>query len=177
MIFQLKYKTMNYDLYFEESKGKLNRLIFDTQMINTFLECYGYSERFDKLKVKPGCEHAKNAILMDAFRLMVLYEMGGVYIDADVTFTDKINELEQDLFYKFGDRSVIVRTNSLYFIKGVKDSRFIEHLLWRYLSADALDYDVKMLKGWKLSDFASEVAIVEPEFLNKYFIHDKVTTK
>lgn len=179
MIFQISYKTNAYDDYLLAQKEfiKGSRIIFDTHMVNSFLEYYGYREKFEKLRIKPGCEYAKNAILMDAFRLMVLYELGGVYIDADVHFTPEIKNLESDLWKKFKDRNVLVRTKSLFFIKGIKNSALIEHLLRRYLNADELDYDVKMLGTWNLHEFKDEIAIIEPQFLNKYLIHDKVTTK
>lgn len=180
MIFQIDYKSGGkYDDYFEHNRNSysnINYMRFHEQLIDDFLKEYRYFDLFNNLVVHKQFHYAHNAILCDALRLMILYELGGTYIDADVIFTKNVSHLEEDLCKQFDDKTIVLSNRSLYFISAPKRAPYVKHLLDKYLTTDYLTLDIFMNRRHFLTKFHNEIAIVDHEFLTKYFKHEQVTT-
>jgi len=174
MIFQIDYQSGGlYDSYFEANKPiitSLDHKVFGDSEIDTFLIDYGYYDLFHSKKVADVHMYAEKPIKCALLRLMILYELGGVYVDADVTFTDEVVSLEKDL-NKYGNRNVVLSNRSLYFIKGVSKSKFIKYMMDLYLNSDYMVTDTVMNKKHELSMFHKELMIIPPDSLSKYFLH------
>jgi len=175
MIFQIDYKSNNkYQKYFNYNKRfLLDYKLFNDNNIQEFLNQYDYNLDF---KIDVGYEYATNAILCDALRLMILYELGGVYIDADVYFKPNIINLESNLFNDFGNRTIILSTKSFYFMRAPKHSRYIKYILDLYLRASKLKLDIHMLKKLKLKEYLDEIMIIRESYLEPFFTHEQITT-
>ena len=175
MIFQINYKTNKYSSYLKMNhamiKGiNLDYKLFDDDEIDYFLKHYKYYNTFYSLKSQ------EIMFLCDALRVLILYELGGIYIDADTIFLSEIIRMENDLLKIFGDRNIITMQRSMYFIRGVKHSEFMRRLKEIYFRVDELTWDIHMLRMINISDYAGYMAFIEKKRLAKYFIHDKVTT-
>jgi len=176
MIFQIKYQTDNYNEYYDRNKkytDKLDYKLFDDNEIEYFLKHYNYYETFNSLIVDSSNMIFKNAIMCDALRLMILYELGGVYIDSDVITHPDILTLENDLTIFKGN--ILTDTLSLYFIKGSQKSDLIFSLLQKYTTGKPLLLDVKMIKMRDIFKFR-DFSIVSNNFTQKYITHHKITT-
>lgn len=174
MIFQIDYESGGrYDSYFESNRclyDSLDYRLYGDREIDLFLREYGYYDLFHSKKVADGHMYAEKPIKCALLRLMILYEFGGVYVDADVTFTKEVVNLEEDLD-KYGNRNVVLSSRSLYFIKGVRKSGFIKHLMDLYLDSDFMVTDTVMNKKHELSKFYKELMIIPSNSLSKYFHH------
>lgn len=179
MIFQINYDTNDYDnfLEFNEKLHIKNYMIFDDDLIQDFLKKYNYYDKFYNLKIAPTHEYIRNPILCDALRLMILYEFGGIYIDADVFFKENMHNLEDDLYARFGNRTLMLSMKSLFFVKAEAKSPYIKELLNTYLNADELRLDVRMINRYDLKKYINELMIIDHNFLDKYFDHHQITTK
>ncbi len=174
MIFQINYQTDKYDQFFEVNKPLIPYLdgyeVFDTNGVDYFLRHYGYYDMFYSLNSD------RVVFLCDALRVLILYELGGVYIDADTVFMPQINQFEDDLKLVFNDRNLLTMSRSMYFIKGVKKSKFMEKLKEIYFTRGRLIYDIHMLSVVRISEFPDTLAFVDNKRLDKYFLHSKITT-
>lgn len=180
MIFQIDYHSGGrFDSYFELNNGfydSLDYKLYDNKGIDIFLREHGHYDLFHSKEVFEPVRHAENAIRCDLLRLLILYEFGGVYVDADVTFTNKIVTLENDLEERYGNRNVVLLNRSLYFMKGVRKSNYINYLLDIYKGSEFLHVDVEMNKRHELSKFHKELMVVPNEVLSGYFTHRPDTT-
>lgn len=172
MIFQINYKTNKYDEYINKNKHLTDQLdykLFNTDSIETFLDEYGYRDEFDSLVVVDSERHQEMAIKCDYLRLMILYELGGVYIDIDSILYDDILTLEDDLLEKFGYNNIVSNTRSLFFIKGLKGSSYIKSLLDVYRNRVSSTYDIDNIPRNIFFNLKSNVRIINN--LDKYFYH------
>lgn len=179
MIFQIDYKSGGkYDDYFNYNKNYnlVDYYRYDDKLIEKFLIDYGYLNIFKNFKIETRFQYAHNAILCDVLRVMILYEIGGIYLDADVKFQEEIVNLDNDLLDKFGNKTIMIDNKSFFFIRAPKHSKYIKMILDSYLKCKYLSVDVFMLKKHHLLEYLNEVAIITPGFLEKYFIHFQVTT-
>jgi len=181
MIFQLNYLSDGkFDGYFEANKQITNSIdytLFGDKEINDFLMEYGYYDLFHSKQIYEPLMYAENAIRCDLLRLLILYELGGVYIDADVSFTNEMLFLESDLFDGYGNRNVVLSNRSLYFIKGIKHSKYIKNQIDLYINSEYLHLDVMMNTKHELTKFHKELMIVPNESLFKYFTHNTEVNK
>jgi len=179
MIYQISYQTDKYDKYFQHNKqftDELEHIVLKDNDINLFLKEFGYYEKFHSLKIHPSVKYAEKAILCSVIRLMFLREFGGMYIDADVYFTENVLTIEEDFEEKYENKNISLINNSLYFLKAIKNSKYIEHLLNLYLNSDFLYLDVTMLRDRQLVKYNNEIAIITHKTLQKYFNHVQITT-
>ena len=175
MIFQIDYQSGGlYTEYFNKNKeiGLDNHTVFGDEDIDRFLVEYGYKDIFMSKKVAERCLYAEKPIKCALLRLMILYEFGGIYVDADVLFKENIVNLEKDLTDKYDNRNVMLDSGSLYFVKGIKKSKFMRYLLDVYLNRDYMVTDTIMTKECKLTKFHKELMVMPALSLNKYFHHD-----
>lgn len=180
MIFQIDYKSEGkYDKYFDANRNYIDFIdykLYADSDISYFLGKYGWEDEFYNAKVHPTYEYAHNAILCDLLRLMILYEFGGIYVDADVRFRNDIITLEAELQRKFGHRALVVINKSLFFLRASKHSPYIRQLLDVYVKTSELTLDIFMNKRHQISKFSDEMSIVSHDYLNTYFTHEQVTT-
>ena len=176
-LFQLSYKTDKYQEYFELNKHitkNINYELYDTQKIESFLEFYGYKETFQNLKIKH--KHAENAIKCDFIRLCILYEFGGMYIDADCVFKDLsfIYKLDVNILH-------IPESRSMYFLKVNQNNPLIKELIYSYNSSQYIGYDIDMVSKLQLLKnsllYKTKVDFVPDIELQKCFEHKKITTR
>jgi len=180
MIYQISYQTDKYNHFFEannEITKKIHHRVLRDEHINLFLKEFGYYEWFKSLKIHPTRKYAEKAILCDVIRLLYLYEFGGVYVDADVIFSENVIKLEKCLRIKYGERNISLVNNSLFFIRGIKHSPYLNHLINCYRKATYLYLDVEMLKNRNLVEYKDEVTIISKDFLKTFFTHEQLTTK
>ena len=176
MIFQIKYKTDDYNDYYIKNKeytDKLDYKLFDDNEVEYFLKHYSYINIFNSLVIDSSALKFKNAIFCDALRLMILYELGGIYIDSDITMKQKILTLEDDL--KIFKENILLDHLSLFFIKGSQKSDLIYSLLQKYSKDIPLQLDVKMVKMKDIFKFRN-FSLISEKYLMDYFTHHKVTT-
>jgi len=180
MIFQINYQSSGkYDAYFYQNRkyiAKMDHKIFRDIEIEAFLDEYSHADMFHSLKIHPMYEYARTAILCDVLRLLILYEIGGIYLDADCIFEPEIVLMEQELERSFGSRNLVMDTRSLFFIKGQKQSEFINYLLSLYLNAEYLTLDVFMINKHKISVYFDSLNILSTKYLTKFFRHEQMTT-
>jgi len=179
MIFQIDYKSNNkYDIYFNyNSTFELNDyIIFNDEKINSFLLQFNYYDIFNSFKVDQSSSFAENAILCDALRLMILYEFGGVYIDADVYFKKEIINIENHFQEKFNDRTIILSNRSFYFLRAKKKSKYIKKILDYYIQSKVLKLDIFMLRNIEILKYHKELMIIPEKYLKPFFEHHKITT-
>lgn len=181
MIFQIDYHSGGqFDSFFADNinlSNKINHKVFGDIEVDNFLNEYGYHDIFHSKNVLPRYKFAEMAIRCDFLRLMILYELGGIYIDADSTFTDKIVDLETDLVKNFGDRDVLLTNRSLFFVKSKKKSKYIKHLLDVYINSDILTVDVGMIQRHQLSKYHKDLMLIHPEYIQSYFTYLPITGK
>lgn len=175
-LFQLSYKTDIYQEYFELNKHitkNINYELYDTQKIESFLEFYGYTELFQNLKIKH--KHAENAIKCDFIRLCILYEFGGIYIDADCIFRDLsfIFNLDDNILH-------IPESRSMYFLKVNQNNPLIKELIYSYNSSQNIGYDIDMVSKLQLLKnsltYNIIVNFIQDKEFEKCFAHKKITT-
>jgi mannosyltransferase OCH1-like enzyme len=179
MIFQIDYKSNHkYDQYFQRNlKHNLeNYQVFDDQKIEDFLVQYDYKSFIDNVKIDDTYQYASKAIICDAIRLMILYELGGIYVDADVYFKNSITNLEDHLKQQFGNRTIILSTRSFFFMAAPPKSRYIKMILDIYLNADCLKLDVFMFRKINIKKFRNELMVISEEFTKNFFTHAQITT-
>lgn len=181
MIFQIDYLSGGrFDLYFNSNKGICDSLDYKRYTdveIDSFLREYGYYDLFYSKKVFKPLLYAEKAIKCDLLRLLICYELGGIYVDADVYFTSNIIYLEDNLSKRYGNRNVMLLNRSLYFIRGLRKSRFMNYMVNMYRDADYLHLDVMMNKRHPISKFHDELMIIPNETLDRYFQHKKGNNK
>jgi len=174
MIFQINYKTDKYDWYIEKNQDIIKQLdykLFDDDEIDYFLSHYKWKEQFDSIIVHESEKWQEIAIKCDFLRLLILYELGGTYIDVDVIFYDNILNMESYLDIKFGYRNVVTENRSLYFIRGIKHSSYIKSLIDVYLFDKKLSYDITQIPIKTFFNFRNNVAIIGVNTLEMYFYH------
>ena len=173
MLFQINIGSKGlYDSYFESNEPIIDSLdyeLFDDSKVDDFLKDYGYYDIWHKKQVHETYMYGVMAIKCAFLRLMILYELGGVYVDADVYFTKEVINLESHLNNRFAERNVVLSNRSLYFIKGIKKSDYIKSTLDLYLDAPYLKSDVRMTSNRRLKQFHKELMIVPEEYFKKYF--------
>jgi len=180
MIFQIDYMSNDkYKRYFEfNSKYNIpNHIIFNDIKINEFLNEYGYFDVFKSFKVDPVYNYAKKAILCDVLRLMILYEFGGIYVDADVFFTPEIVNIENHFNEKFQNKTILLSTRSFFFLKAEKKSKYIEKILSLYYKAELLRLDIFMLNKIEIVKYANELMVIPETHIKQFFTHDQITSK
>jgi len=174
MIFQINYNTNKFDDYIIRNKhitDKLNYKLFDTDECNYFLKHYNYYDKFYSLKVIEFEKWQETAIKCDYLRLLILYELGGIYIDVDVIFYDMMIDLEYFLNKKFSNNNVVTESRSLFFIRGIRQSKYIKSLLNIYKYRNKLTYDVSSFTVKNFFNFKLGVRIIQQSTLDKYFYH------
>lgn len=179
MIFQICYNTDKYNDFYTKNEKYISQLdykLYRDDDIEYFLNHYGYYDRFHKANVVKSLESSRSVILCDMLRVMILYEVGGTYIDSDTIFNDSIVSLEEDFSFVFGNRTVVTENRSLYFIKSNSKSEYIHSVLQKYLTRDELVLDVFMNPYNNMTKFRSEIAIVSHTTLSKYFNHKGIST-
>jgi mannosyltransferase OCH1-like enzyme len=176
-LFQLSYKTDKYQDYFELNNlitKSIDYEIYDTQKVESFLEFYGYNEVFQNLKIKHI--YAENAIKCDFIRLCLLYEFGGIYIDADCVLKDLsfIYNLDDNILH-------IPESRSMYFLKVNQNNPLIKELIYSYISSQNIGYDIEMVSKLQLLKnsliYKTVVNFIQDKELQKCFEHKKITTR
>jgi len=174
MIFQINYQTNKYDGYILKNRSIVNELnykLFDDKEIDYFLKHYRYEDKFHSLSVYESEKWQEVAIKCDYLRLVILYELGGVYIDIDSIFYDGMLGLDYFLNKKFGNNNVVTENRSLFFIRGVKKSKYIKSLVDIYNNRNMLSYDTSMVSVKSFFNFRLGVRIIKQSTLDKYFYH------
>jgi len=173
MIFQINYKSNGkYDEYFDKNRSissKLNHVIYEDEFIDDFLDSYGYREWVESVKITRNYKHLRIPIICDLIRLLILYEKGGIYIDADTIFKDKMLELESNM-EKYGNRNVFLDNKNLGFVRGIKHSGYLKKVLAAY-KAKELTVDKFMVYDRKLSNNHKELFLLPYDHVNRYFTH------
>ena len=178
MIFQIDYMSSGlYDDYFYRNSSlcsSLDYFVYRDDDIQKFLCKYGYTDIFYTKVVDGSCILRERPIRCALLRLMILYEIGGIYVDADTLFTENITKLEEDLISRYGDRNIVLDTRSLYFIKGVKGSKYIKYLLDLYINCDTMKTDVVMNSRQRILGFEKELVVVPKSYIDTYFYHQSL---
>lgn len=175
MIFQLNYNdTQKYDKYYESNlhiTKHLEHKIFYHKDIYEFLEKYNYTESFEKLKFDNRFLYCIDALKCDFLRLIILYELGGVYVDSDCIFTEIIDESE------FINNLVMHDSLSLFFISSNAKNPVVKYMIEQYITKQ-IKHDILMFNKLELMKqciIHNEKISFETDF--KFIIHEKITTK
>lgn len=107
----------------------------------------------------------------DFLRLIILYELGCVYVDSDCIFTEIICESE------FIKNHVIHDSLSLFFISSNAKNPVVKYMLEQYITKQ-IKHDILMFNKLELMKqciMYNEKISFEDDF--KFIIHEKITTK
>jgi len=176
MMFQVNHNdNPNYGIYRTANAAHLRNVkhrIYNQRASRRFLSRYGYREAFDNITIHHHSTASLPSVQAALLRLAILYEVGGIYLDADIYVTPQIYRLPEFVAGYSASQTLMLTTGALYFLAAPPQAKGVKKMLEYYLDQSPKSFDVDVDWGP-----LPHTATIDPQELTPYFRHDLATSR